>query len=266
MNVHIPPAIQDLSPVLSEFFDGMIHKLNVNSHKDAIRGDDIDGLLAKMADEIQEFRDQRLQDAADPNILSELADIGNFAFLLYAYLRHQGVMDLKERFIREFYTVDTATGRIFCAKTRSGSPLKVGEEVTGTERNGVTYIRAQHTASGATIYLARRDIVWWAEHGQWPVHPLHYNEAGYSAKFNYTDGLRTKDAVSNLVYGPIPGKKKYPYVSRYAPQGREGTKNWGKWVYQRRHKLRLIRVGYWDTEEEAAREGVQSWKEATRGI
>lgn len=264
MNLHIPPALKPMAPVLAEFFEGMIFKLEVNSHKNAIKEDDIDGLLAKLADEVQEFREQRLADARDPNVLSELNDTANFAFLLYAFMRSRGVMDLKERFIRDFYVIDTATGRVFCKQTRSGSPLKVGDEVVGTSRNGVTHIRAQHTASGASIYVARRDLVWWEAHGEWPAYPLVYIDGGeYSGKFNGVDGLRTKDRISNLTVGPVP-EKKYPYVSRYAPRGREGTANWGKWVYQRRHKYKLVRCGYYDTEEQAAVEGLKAWKEHTR--
>lgn len=256
MNVNIPPVLRSLSPMLSEFFDSMVFKLEVNSHKNAITDDDIDGLLAKLGDEIQEFREQRIADARDPNILSELADTANFAFLLYAFLRSRGVMDLKEQFIREFYKVDGHLGRVYCAKTRSGSPLKVGDEVLGTLRNGVVHIRAQHTASGASIYLPRRDIVWWSMYGEWPAYPLNYSSEEVM-------GNMTKDSFINLYMGPVP-QKSYPYVSRYAPKGREGTANWGKWVYQRRHRHKLIRCGYWDSQEEAAREGLKAWKEKTR--
>lgn len=264
MNIHIPPAIQGLTPVLSEFVEGMVHKLNVNSHRDKIDDRSVDSLIDYLMGELKEFRDQLREDDKDANTLSELHDMGNFCFLLYAFLRQKGVMDLKERFIRDFYTIDAATGRVFCKQTRSGSPLKVGDEVVGTSRNGVTFIRAQHTASGASIYVARRDLVWWEVHGEWPAYPLVYIDGGeYSGKFNGVDGFRTKDRISNLTVGPIP-EKKYPYVSRYAPKGREGTANWGRWVYQRRHKYKLVRCGYYDTEEQAAVEGLKAWKEQTR--
>lgn len=260
MNVHIPPSLQPMAPALSEFFDSMVFKLEVNSHKKALTDDDIDGLLEKLGEEIQEFREQRIADARDPNILSELADTGNFAFLLYAFLRSRGVMDLKERFIRDFYRVDSMAGRIFCNKTRSGSKLKIGDEVTGSVRNGVMYIRAQHTASGAAIYLPRRDIVWWNAYGSWPAYPLTYKEPEPPEEY-----AANIDALSNLVYGPVPNKPKYPYVSRYAPKGRENSEHFGKFIYQRRHQYKLVRApGYWDTEEEAAREGLKAWKEKTR--
>lgn len=256
MNVYVPASISDFTPFLLEFIEGMVHKLHVNSHKDAIRGDDIDGLLDKMAAEVQEFKDQRLKDGSDPNILSELFDTSNFAFLLYAYLRSKGVMDLKERFIKEFYDVDPDFGKIYCRKTRAGSPLRVGDEVTGTTRNGVMYIRAQHTASGAMIYLARRDIVWWWATGKWPTGKLRYKNSAALFVDGIENLLPPHDATED---------RKFPFVSRYAPKGREDTQNWGKYVYQRRHKLKLIRVGYWDSEEEAAREGIKAWKAKVQG-
>lgn len=254
MNVNIPPAIAPMGPVLSEFFEGMVHKLNVNSHKDAINEDDIDILLGRLADEIQEFREQRLQDARDPNMLEELHDVGNFAFLLYAYLRAKGVHDLKEQFIHEFLDVDIMAGRVHCRKTRSGSPLKVGDEVKGQWRNGRCYLRMQHSSSGAMISVPRSDLVIYAASGRWPSGPVRHVNGDVS-----DDRLDNLDAVS-----PLPQSKQYPFVSQYRPRGREKSANYGRWVYQRRHAFRLIRVGYWDTAEEAAREGVKAWKEKIR--
>lgn len=251
MNITIPPAILDMGPSLQEFFEEMVHKLNINSHKDAINEDDIDGLLAKMQAEIAEFREQRIQDATDPNILSELADSSNFAFLIYAYLRARGLKTMKERFIDEFFDVRPDEGKVYCRKTRSGSGAKVGEEIAGTMRKGRCYIRAQHSASGATISVPRSDLIYWAWAGQWPRQPL-----------RYINGDMLDDRIANLdlIEDTVVGGRKYPFVSQYRPKGRENTENYGKWVYQRRHGFALVRVGYWDTEEEAAREGVIAWK------
>lgn len=255
MNVNVPPALFSMAPILSEFFEAMLHKLNVNSHKDAIRSDDIDGLLAKMEDEIKEFRDQRIQDATDPNILEELSDVANFAFLLFLYLRSNGVQSVKERFINEYFTIDPEAGKIFCKKTRSGTPLKIGDEVVGQQRNGRTFIRAQHSGSGATISIARADLVYWAHTGKWADNPI-----------RYVNGDISDDRISNLdlVDNTIPDTL-YPFVSQYRPKGREKNVNFGKWVYQRRHAFKLVRVGYWDSQEEAAREGVIAWKEKIKG-
>lgn len=252
-----------MGPVLIEYFEAMVHKLNVNAHKDAISSDDIDGLLDKMAEEVQEFRDQRLQDAADPNILSELADIGNFAFLLYAYLRSRGVKDMRERFLDEYFDIRPDTGAVFCKKTRPGSPAKPGEHVRGTFRNGVRYLRSQSAASGVVVSAPFRDLMWWKHHGEWPTRPLRYKIEDPLDERLTTTG-RYIDAISNLEMVPEAEGRRYPFVSQYKPKGREDSENYGKWVYQRRHAFVLIRVGYWDTEEEAAREGVIAWKQRVK--
>lgn len=253
-----------MGPVLVEFFEAMVHKLNVNSHKRAITDDDIDGLLAKLTEEIQEFRDQRIQDASDPNILAELSDVGNFAFLIYAFLRERGVWTMRERFIMEYFDIDVSAGNIFCKKTRSGSPLSVGQEIKGTTRNGVTQIRAQHTISGATVSLPRRDIIWWCRHGKWPERPLRYvNRTGFGKPL---PGDKYPDRIDNLELTPEKPGPRYSFVTQYKPKGRENSKNYGKWRYQRRHALKLITVGYYDTEEEAAELGLKAWKEKTRNV
>lgn len=255
MHVTIPPAIAEMGPVLQEFFEGMLHKLNVNSHKNAIRGDDIDGLLAKMVEEIQEFRDQRIADAADPNMLSELFDVSNFAFLLYAYLRAQGLRDAREQFLDEFFEIEVETGVIRCKKTRPGSPLKPGQRVWGTVRNGIRYLRCQSVASGVQISVPFRDLIWWKHTGRWPERPLKYLTLRENLPIHVSP-----DQIFNLDMVPEGGDRKFPFVSQYKPKGREGNKNYGKWVYQRRHAFQLVRVGYWDTHEDAARLGLIEWK------
>ncbi len=249
IRVTVPPAISGFEPTLHEFFEAMVHKLNVNSHKHALTDDDVDGLLDKMAAEIAEFKEQRLKDADDPNNLEELADTGNFAFLLYAFLRDRGIRTLREEFITEFFDVDAASGKIYCRKTRSGSPLKVGDEVKGTMRNGRCFIRVQHSITGATISCPRADIVWWYFTGKWPSNMLRNK-----------NGDRSDDRLDNLDHvEPLPDKQ-FPFTSQYKPKGKEGSDNYGKWVYQRRHRFELIRVGYWDTQEDAAVEGLKAWK------
>ena len=260
MNIAIPPALSGMGSTLNEFFEAMIFKLNVNSHKDALRGDDIDGLLAKMEAEIKEFREQRIQDANDPNILAELADVANFAFLLYAYLRAKGVRTDREEFIEEYLQIDAEHGKIYCKKTRSGSRYKVGDEVTGY--GSPVRIRTQHALSGANISLLRRDLVWWQEYGFWPTSNLVYKFPEYDMP------PYTVDRISNLLSAEEDQEARvsFPFVSQYRPRGRESNQNYGRWVYQRRHKFKLIRVGYWDTPEEAARLGLIAWKAKTRNV
>lgn len=258
MNIIIPPSINNLAPQLQEFFDAMVFKLSVNSHKKAISEDDIDGLLAKMEAEIAEFREQRIQDAGDPNILAELADTSNFAFLIYAFLRARGVNTLRERFMDEYFDIDINAGKIYCRKTRSGSPLKLGDEVKGT--GDPVRIRAQHSITGATVSVPRRDIVWWAKHGSWPERPLRYVNETPPSKYEYT-----LDRITNLYMSPERQSGKPQFVTQFRPKGREKTQNYGRYVYQRRHGFKLVRVGYWDTPQEAAVEGLAAWKEKIKG-
>lgn len=243
-----------MSNLLTEFFEGMVHKLHVNSHKDAIRDEDIDSLIALMVDELQEFKDQREKDINDPNSLAELQDISNFCFLLYAHLRSKGVKDMRERFLEEFYDVDVEQGLVYCKKRRAGSPLHPGDPVNGVVRNGVRYIRAQHSPTGTSLSVAIRDIVWWKHHGRWPDRPLSYVVEGAG------------DGIHNLVESNEVPAKRFPFVSRYCPRGRETNQNYGKWVYQRRHLFKLVRVGYYDSEEEAAVQGLRDWKERIKNV
>lgn len=256
MFVNVPPTLADMAPQLQEFFDTMVHKLHVNSHKDAIRDDDIDGLLDKMEGEIAEFREQRAQNANDPNMLSELGDVSNFSFLLFAFLRAKGVKDAKEQFLDEYFDIDPIAGAITCRKTRSGSPLKVGEQVRGTVRNRVRYLRTQHAGTGVSVSVAFRDLFWWKHYGEWPRRPLRYLHEARPKGMAAIDNLELSEGET-VSLNP-------PFVSQYKPRGRESNQNYGKWVYQRRHAFKLIRVGYWNTAEEAAREGIKAWKAKIR--
>lgn len=257
MNIVIPPAIAHMGPQLQEFVGLMVMKLNVNSHKDVVfSSNDIDALLEKLAGEVQEFRDQRLQDATDPNMLEELADTGNFCFLLYLFLRSKGLKDARERFIDEFFDVDTLHGIIRCRKGRAGSPYKPGQRVWGSVSNGIRIIRVQNGTTAFTLPV--RDIVWWKYHGHWPDRKLRY--AGQTITI-----LESIDRIGNLVEAEAPDTQ-LPFVSQWKPRGREHHKNFGKWRYSRRHRHVLVVCGYWDTQEEAAEFGLKAWKAKTRNV
>lgn len=259
MLVNTPPAIGHMVPHLAEFVEMMAAKLAVNSHKDAVAEKDVPILLDLMAKEVQELRDQVAEDEQDFNSLEETSDIGNFAFLLYAFLRSRGVRSATERFLDEFYDIRPEEGRIYCKKTRSGSAIKVGEEVTGTTRNGRVYIRAQHAITGAAISLPRANIIWWKAKGEWPAGKLQYNE-----HLRWRGGSPSLDVIDNLLPAEPKSGGLPPFVSAYRPKGREASPNFGKYVYQRRYRFRLVRCGYYDTPEEAATKGLRDWKDKTR--
>jgi hypothetical protein len=65
------------------------------------------------------------------------------------------------------------------------------------------------------------------------------------------------DAIWNLTEEAPKRNGRLPFVSQYRPRGREQSPNYGKWVYQRRHAFKLVRCGYYDTQEEAATLGPQ---------
>lgn len=266
MLVNTPSAISHMVPRLTEFIELMSGKLMVNVHKDALVDKDIPLLLEKLAGEVQEFRDEiAAEGEIDVNALEELADMGNFCFLLYQYLRDRGLKNVTERFIEEYYDIRPDEGRVYCRKSRSGSSLKVGDEVKGTVRRGRVYIRSQHAVSGAAISIPRSHLIWWKVHGRWPDGKLTNSNSGLSAKLRLlSEARRTNDAIDVLTEEAPKRDGRLPFVSQYRPKGREQSPNFGKWVYQRRHAFKLIRCGYYDTDIEAATLGLKHWKEKTR--
>lgn len=261
MLVNTPPAIGHMVPRLTEFIELMAGKLMVNVHKDDLVAKDIPKLLDRLAGEVQEFKDE-IEAAGDGeidvNALEELADMGNFCFLLYKHLRDRGLKNVTERFIDEYYDIRPDEGRVYCRKSRSGSSLKPGDEVKGTVRRDRVYIRAQHAISGAAISLPRAHLIWWKAKGCWPSGALQHRFKIYGAE------VVTEDCIHNLTEEAPKPKGRLPFISQYRPKGREQSPNYGKWVYQRRHAFKLVRCGYYDTPEEAATQGLRDWKEKTR--
>lgn len=250
MKIVVPDSIRSLEPALAEFFDGMVHKLHVNSHKEALTGDDIPGLVAKMLEELTEFQDQLAEDPTAMNVLAETWDGANFWFLLYAFLRQEGVATERERFIAEYFDIQPDMGKVFCTKTRSGSKYRPGDEVLGTKNGkGEVLIRTQNAAGGFAVTLPRSHLIWWEANGVWPQ------------ELKRENGNPVDDRIGNLIeLQRLDGGPLFPFVYQYAPVGRENTENFGKWVYRRRHLFKLVSCGYYNTAEEAAREGLKAWK------
>lgn len=255
MIINIPEALKSHEIFLQEFIEGMVFKLWVNSFKDETVAKDIPVLLEAMQGECAEFREQIDVKLKDPNTLSELFDMANFPYLLFQFLRKSGVPDEREQFIDEFFNVDVVAGKIYSKKTRSGSRYREGEEIGGTWRNGRCYIRTQHAVSGCSVSMPRDHIVFWKSRGYWPsVDPVHKNSD------------MADDRIINLSEAEQGRPKVLPFVAQYKPAGREGTDNYGRWTYQRRYRGVLVKCGYWDDEETAAREGIRAWKAKTKEI
>lgn len=255
MNIVIPSILRGHEPNLRQFFEGMVFKLAVNAFKDQITDRDVPKLIDLMLGELQEFKDEFEPGVpVSSNALSETFDGANFWFLLFDFLRKTGVPDERELFIREFMDIDVVEGKVFAKKNRSGSRYREGDEITGTNRNGRCYIRTQHALSGASVSLPRDNIVWWGATGEWPTGEL-----------THKNGNNSDDRIANLRHDvEATNDKDFPFVVQWKPVGKENHSHYGKWCYQRRHNLILIKVGYWDTKEEAAHEGIKAWKEKCR--
>lgn len=257
MNIDLPPILSAHTNTLREFFEGMVLKLAVNAYKDELLHKDVPILIGRMLDELQELKDEVGPDGhINQNALSEAFDGANFFYLLYQFMRKAGVPDDKERFIEEFFDVQIDTGQIFAVRNRSGSRYRIGDEVLGTYRKGRCYIRTQSASSGSSISLPRDHIVWWKATGQWPTEEL-----------VHLDDDLSNDAIENLGVVTTSEAKPFLYVSQWKPRGKENHSSYGKYRFQRRHNLVLVTApGYYDTPEEAAREGLAAWKKKVKEL
>jgi len=93
IEMKVPDSIDKFSTYLYEFFDLMLHKLDVNSHKDTPSKESLGRIMELLLDEVVEFEDQLKEDKFDLNSLVELADQANFSFLAFVALRKDGVGD-----------------------------------------------------------------------------------------------------------------------------------------------------------------------------
>lgn len=253
MRIVLPAILARHEDAFNSFVEGMIFKLHVNAFKDDLVVKDLPGLIDGMMAELTEFRDQLALEKNDPNTLSELVDMGNFVYLLFWLMRKQGVLDERERFIHDFFIVNPEQGRIYAKRSRSGSRYAAGDEVEGTMRRGRVYIRTQHAMSGSYISMPRASIIWWAARGAWPTGDL-----------RYVNGDTMDDSIDNLEEAETRSKAEFPFVSQWKPKGKENSPNFGKWTYQRRFQYQLVKCGYYDTQIEAAEQGLKDWKVRTR--
>lgn len=256
--VSIPPDLKKYREGLRTFFEGMIRKLSINSHKDTPAKTDLEGIIKLMLDEVEELREQLSENRFDENSLAETYDCANYAFLAFVALRNDGVKTKKERLVDEFFDIDVESGKVYVKKTRSGSSRKVGDENTGTNRSGYVDIRLQNSRLDCSVATPRSHLVWWKATGKWPTGVI-----------DHINGIKNDDRISNLrdvsfsdnSRNRIGQSRKYPpFVTRYLPSGRQHLNNYGKFVYQRRFKEITIRVGYYDTPEEAALKGPDDWQ------
>jgi hypothetical protein len=89
--LHVPNSIAKYGEHLMWFFEGMLIKLDKNSHKTTPTSKDIPAIIEDLREEVIEFEEQLALNKFDENTLIELMDAANFAFLAYVALRLQGV-------------------------------------------------------------------------------------------------------------------------------------------------------------------------------
>src|SRR4249919_1288281 len=87
----VPKSLETHQLYLLNFFNGMIRKLDKNSHKDTPTMKSIPEIIENLREEVVEFEEQLAANKFDENTLIELMDAANFAYLAYVALRRQGV-------------------------------------------------------------------------------------------------------------------------------------------------------------------------------
>lgn len=255
-----PPSMQVYREHLREFFAGMMRKLDMNSHKSTPQESDIPTMINLLTGELQEFRDQFISNSRDPNVLVELYDVANYAFLMTVALRNAGTQTTKEHLINEWLDIRPDEGKIFCKKTRAGSQYKVGEEIRGTNRNGYIDIRLQSARyNGRGLIIPRSHLIWWKHTGSWPIGVIDHINRNRSD--DRAINLRDINFSQNSFNSDASKKRLLPrYVTRYLPSGRQHLKHYGKYVYQRNFRGTTIRAAYYDTPEAASIKGSAAWR------
>jgi hypothetical protein len=255
-----PPSLQKYRSHLRSFFEGMVRKLDLNSHKNTPDKEQIETMLELLRAELTELEDQLKENRLSPNSLVETQDAANYAFLIFLALRRDGAPTDTELFINEFLEVDPKTGKVFCKKGRAGSRYKPGDEISGDRSRGYVHIKMQgHYRAGVNkVSMPRSHLIWWKRYGEWPTGVI-----------DHKNGIKSDDRITNLqdatfTQNNLNRKRvnKYPsFVTCYKPTGRQHLKHYGKFVYQRSYKGMAIRFGYYDTPGQAAKMGEEKWKE-----
>jgi hypothetical protein len=89
--ITVPASIEKYTDHLANFIDGMLRKLDKNSHKNTPTLKTLPAIMDNLREEIIEFEEQLAINRFDENSLIELMDQANFSFLAYVALRLQGV-------------------------------------------------------------------------------------------------------------------------------------------------------------------------------
>lgn len=80
ITVHVPDVLSSHEGDIRYFFDSMVRKLAVNSHKGWVNGSDVDLMLEFLSQECQELLDARKSESQFQAIM-EAVDVSNMALL-----------------------------------------------------------------------------------------------------------------------------------------------------------------------------------------
>lgn len=259
--VSIPPSLSKYRSHLRLFFEGMIRKLDLNSHKSTPEREDIQTILTSLRAEIEEFEEQISRTKFDPNALTELQDASNFAFLAFVAMRNDGVLTETEVWINTYFDINPELGKVFIKKGRAGSPYKPGDELQGNlSSNGYVHMRLQSFRHSVhKVSLPRSHLIWWKATGNWPTGVIdHINRTKNDDRIkNLRDATFSENSLNKL-----QSDRKYPpFVMSYKPTGRQHLAHYGKFVYTRHFKGIHVRCGYYDSPEEAAEKGAVAWEQ-----
>lgn len=87
--VRTPSSIDQYTRLLESFVQGMVMKLDKNSHKATPTLNTVPEIIDFLKLEIDEFETQFFENRDDENTVVELFDIANFAFLAYIALKNK---------------------------------------------------------------------------------------------------------------------------------------------------------------------------------
>lgn len=93
----VPKSLMKYEEMLHDFFNGMMMKLDKNSHKETPTRESLFSIMDLLMEEINEFEQQIQEDKFNENSLIELMDQANFSFLAYVALRLEGVKHEKQK-------------------------------------------------------------------------------------------------------------------------------------------------------------------------
>lgn len=89
IEIEVPKELEHMGQDLTDFCTAMVFKLYQNKHKNSVTEYDIPYLMGRLLIECGEVMEQYHVDLRDKNMVMELVDVANFAFLMKLALKLQ---------------------------------------------------------------------------------------------------------------------------------------------------------------------------------